>query len=69
MLETSAPQGFEEGWAGMVGGGGSNKHDFILVPNDCGIFPRHQRLVAKGPFLVPEGCYKPEYGHNWTYVV
>lgn len=51
MLETSAPQGFEEGWAGMAGG--SNKHDFILVPNDCGIFPGHQRLVAKvGPFLV-----------------
>lgn len=50
MLETSAPQGFEEGWAGMTGG--SNKHDFILVPNDCGIFLRHQTLVVKvGSFL------------------
>lgn len=50
--------------------GGSNKHDFILVPNDCGIFLRHQRLVEKvGVFLGVEGCYKPEYGYNWTYVV
>lgn len=44
MLETSAPQGFEGGGTA----GGSYKHDSILVPNDYGIFLRHQRLVVKG---------------------
>lgn len=36
---------------GEVSGGKRNNHDFILVPNDCEIFLRHQRLVVVGAFL------------------
>lgn len=34
------------GWEGRGEEEKRNKHDFILVPNDCGIFLRHQRLVV-----------------------
>ena len=45
MLETSAPQGLEEGW-GEVSGGKQNNHDFILVPMIVKFFLRHQRLMV-----------------------
>lgn len=67
MLETSAPQGLEKGWGRLA----QANHDFILVPNYCEIFLRHQRLVVVGVgacLVLGVKCYRPIEGHKWTYI-